>query len=84
MAMVLSAAMMCRYGLDQPGVSIPSSWTLVHTKLTHGPLCSISRSFNASWSADCSLCNAWIGRGAPGECCYSSAGCGIPNKGLDV
>lgn len=81
MAMVLSAAMMCRYGLDLPGVSVPYFWTLVHTKLAK---CGISRSFSAPRSADCSLCNAWIGCGAPGECCHSSARCGIPNKGLDV
>ena len=81
MAMVLSAAMMCRYGLDLPGVSVPYLWTLVHTKLAK---CSISCSFDAPWSDDCSLYNAWIGRGAPGERCHSSARCGIPNKGLDV
>ena len=47
MAMVLSAAMMCRYGLDLPGVGVPYLWTLVHTKLAKCGIIAVSKHHGA-------------------------------------
>ena len=81
MAMVLSAAMMCRYGLDLPAVSTPAGLVLCVCCLL-GLLCL------SCLVIDEPLLIAEVrliaGGRAPGRRSYCCARCRVPNKGPHV